>query len=119
MSKYMKPVVHRYEDSTRFSPWVDVAAPVGDPVSRTRTAHDGRSEEEGVAFGIWECSRGVWRRQVTKREFSHILAGHCFFTPDDQAPIELRAGDSVFFPANCNGIWDIREDIRKSYLIID
>lgn len=115
----MKPVIYRCDDSMQFSRWAEVAAPIGATISRTRTAQDGRSEAEGVAFGIWECSRGVWRRQVTKREFSHILAGHCFFTPEGQAPMELCAGDSVYFPANCNGVWDVREDVRKSYLIID
>ncbi|WP_288830913.1 cupin domain-containing protein [uncultured Paraburkholderia sp.] len=114
-----KPVVYRNGGDTQFSNWTDVAAPIGDLVSQTRTANDARMDEEGVAFGIWECSRGVWRRQVTKREFSHILAGHCFFTPEGQSAVELRAGDSVYFPANCSGTWDVREDIRKSYLIID
>ncbi len=70
-------------------------------------------------MGIWECTPGIWRRQVVKREFSYILAGHCIFTPDGQPPIELRAGDSVYFPANCHGVWDVREDLRKSYLIIN
>ena len=102
-----------------FSPWAAVAVPLETPVAQTRTAHARRLTEEGVAVRIWECTRGIWRRQVVKREFSYILAGHCIFTPDGQAPVELRAGDSVYFPTNCHGVRDIREDLRKSYLIID
>lgn len=115
----MKPIVFRMVESTTFSPWSNVVTPVGDLVAITRTAEDQHFTEQGVAFGIWEFTRGRWRRQIPKREFSHILAGHCFFTPDAHEPIERRAGDSVFFPANCSGIWDIREKLRKSYLIID
>ena len=55
---------------------------------------------------------------MLSREFSHFISGHCLFIPDDGEPIELRAGDAVLFPANCQGTWDIRETVRKSFVII-
>lgn len=29
----------------------------------------------------------------------------------------LKAGDAVLFPENCEGIWDIRETFRKTYVL--
>ncbi len=93
-----------------------VSQPVGDLVSETSTyAVEGPSQ---LLTGIWECTPGRWRRQVLSREFSHFVAGHCFFIPDEGEPIELRAGDAVLFPANCHGEWDVLETVRKSFLII-
>ncbi|TLP71559.1 cupin domain-containing protein [Pseudomonas nitroreducens] len=93
-----------------------VKEPLGTPVSSTATrAEEG---EGGLLTGVWECTPGRWRRQVLSREFSHFISGHCLFIPDDGEPIELRAGDAVLFPANCQGTWDIRETVRKSFVII-
>jgi len=115
----MEPIVLRTDNSTRFTTAAPVSEPVGDVVSYTSLALCQSLPEEGVSVGIWECTKGVWRRQVLKREFSHFLEGHGFFTPDGQSTIEFRAGDTVYFPANCAGTWDIRERVRKTYLILD
>jgi prolyl oligopeptidase PreP (S9A serine peptidase family) len=37
--------------------------------------------------------------------------------PDGGEPVELRAGDAVLFPENCEGVWDIRETLRKTYVL--
>jgi len=93
-----------------------VLQPVGDLVSKTAThAVEGPDQ---LLTGVWECTPGRWRRQVLSREFSHFVAGHCFFIPDDGEPVELRAGDAVLFPANCHGEWDVRETVRKTFLIM-
>jgi uncharacterized cupin superfamily protein len=115
----MQPIVFKVSADSEFSVSTPVTSPIGEVVSTTRTALTQAPSGQGVSIGIWECTPGVWRRQVAKREFSYFISGHCFFTPDGQAPIELRAGDSVYFPANCMGAWDVRENVRKSYLILD
>lgn len=112
-----KPIVFSC-GSPEFSDWRAVAEPTGELISRTRSAEAKQAGEHGVSMGIWECSKGVWRRQVLSAEFSYILHGRCYFTPDGMDPVELRAGDSVYFPQNCAGIWDIREDLLKSYFIL-
>ncbi|MFQ6555917.1 cupin domain-containing protein [Pseudomonas sp. Lb2C1-1] len=58
-----------------------------------------------------------WRRQVFAREFRHFIAGYCIFVPDEGGPVELLAGDAVLFPAHCQGVWDVRETVRKSFVI--
>lgn len=95
---------------------VPVREPIDSPVASTAT--HAVAGPDGLLTGVWECSPGRWRRQVLAREFSHFVAGHCVFIPDEGEPIELRTGDAVLFPANCHGVWDIRETVRKSFVIM-
>lgn len=91
--------------------------PVGETVAVQAVGQDQSVEAAAVQIGVWESSPGKFRRNVASSEFSHIVSGWCTFTPDGDAPVELRAGDAVFFPANTRGTWDIREHVRKTYVI--
>jgi uncharacterized protein len=42
---------------------------------------------------VWECSPGVWRRQVLLAERCHFVSGHAFFTPEGGEQLELKSGD--------------------------
>jgi len=113
----MNPLIH-LPDTTGFTLPAAVAAkePIGTPVAAAATY--AAAGQGGLNTGVWECSPGRFRRQVMEREFSHFISGHGFFIPDEGEPIELRAGDAILFPANCHGTWDIRETLRKSFVII-
>jgi uncharacterized cupin superfamily protein len=50
-------------------------------------------------------------------EYCYFLEGDCTFTPDNGEPVEIRAGDALFFPANTAGIWDVRSLARKLYIV--
>lgn len=91
--------------------------PVGDLIALQSTAQDQTSETIAASIGIWESSPGKFKRHVANREFSHIVKGRCTFTPEGGEPVELCEGDAVLFPANCQGVWDIHEDFRKTYCI--
>jgi uncharacterized cupin superfamily protein len=71
-----------------------------------------------VKAGIWECSVGKWRRQIQEAEFAHFVEGDVTFTPDGGQPIEIKAGDTVWFPPHTNGIWDIKTKARKTYILL-
>ncbi|MFM0616293.1 cupin domain-containing protein [Paraburkholderia nemoris] len=114
----MTPRIFKSPQPADFSAFSPVPQPVGQPVTQTRSTSES-VPAPGMQVGIWEATPGVWHRQVTKREYSYFIEGHCFFTPYDGEPIEIKAGDSVFFPENSLGIWDIREVTRKAYLIMD
>jgi len=95
--------------------------PVNDALS-TPAPQASLAQHQDVApvqaqIGIWECTPGQMRRSVTGREFSHILTGQATFTPDGGAPVALGPGDAVLFPANCQGTWDIKQTVRKTYVI--
>jgi uncharacterized cupin superfamily protein len=70
------------------------------------------------ACGIWECTPGRFERQLAEAEVMHIRAGRCHFIPTGGAPVEIRAGDTLFFPANTTGEWDIRETLRKVFVVL-
>jgi uncharacterized cupin superfamily protein len=96
-----------------------VSVPLGEPVARLTCSEFAVIAEKNVEAGVWECSPGVWRRQVLQAELCHFVSGHAFFTPENGERIEIRAGDAVFFPPNSRGVWDVRETIRKSYVTFD
>ena len=86
-----------------------VAVPLGQPVAQLRCS-------EAVSLPDTQVEAGVWSRQVKQAELCHFVAGHCFFTPEGGEPIEITAGDAVFFPPNSRGVWDVRETVRKTYV---
>jgi len=105
--------------SAQLADWGPVGLPQGQPVSHLRGREIAASPDKKVESGVWECSPGVWRRQVKKAEFCHFVAGRCAFIHDDGTRIDIEAGDSIFFPANSNGIWDVKDTVRKVYIVFE
>ncbi|KKX67479.1 MULTISPECIES: cupin domain-containing protein [Pseudomonas] len=71
------------------------------------------------SVGVWECSPGSFRRQVVQAEYSYIVSGAGCFTPDTGESVNFSAGDALYFPANSQGTWVIRQNLRKTYLILE
>jgi hypothetical protein len=67
--------------------------------------------------GVWECSPGRFERVLPGAEVMHIIKGSGSFTPQGGQRQEFRAGDTLFFPANTQGVWEIIETVRKVYVI--
>ncbi|MBN3791631.1 cupin domain-containing protein [Burkholderia sp. Ac-20353] len=72
---------------------------------------------EAIDTGVFECTPGTYRRVVKEAEVMHFIAGAGSFTPDGEATIEFHAGDTLFFAANTEGLWQVRETMRKIYVI--
>lgn len=68
--------------------------------------------------GIWECTPGRFERQLTNAEVMHILSGACIFTPTDGEPLQIEAGDTLFFPARTTGEWNVTDTLRKVFVIL-
>lgn len=102
---------------------LDQLGPVKKPISSPASRLIGRKyidERNGIdCMGIWECSPGVWERTIMQEEFAHFLTGSATFVPEDGEPVEIKAGDTVWFPPNSRGVWKITEDVRKVYVVID
>lgn len=95
-----------------------VARPLSQPACETASlevALEGAGENRS---GLWECTPGRFERQLANAEVMHILSGACTFTPAGGTAREIRAGDTLFFPANTVGVWDIRETVRKVYVVM-
>jgi hypothetical protein len=102
---------------------LDSLGPVKKPLSHPAAALTGKKlidEAPGIdSMGIWECSPGRWQRTIMQEEFAHFVKGSARFIPVHGDPIDIRAGDTIWFPANTGGVWEISEDVRKVYVIID
>jgi len=102
---------------------LDPLGPVKIPLSATVSQLTGRKyidEIPGIdSMGIWECSPGRWQRTIMQEEFAHFIVGSARFIPEVGEPIDIHAGDTIWFPANSAGVWEITEDVRKVYVIID
>ncbi|APR35719.1 MULTISPECIES: cupin domain-containing protein [unclassified Paraburkholderia] len=73
---------------------------------------------EAVDTGVFECSPGTYRRVVQQAEVMHLLSGSGSFTPDGESAIHFRGGDTLFFEANTEGVWQVDETMRKIYVIL-
>lgn len=109
----MKPVVLAAVTEEQFSE----PAPVGDSGAHSRSAGQHSLQGANAETGIWECTPGSFRRGVKEAEYSYIISGAGSFTPDGGEPLEFRAGDTLCFPPDSQGVWSIRETVRKSYVI--
>jgi len=89
---------------------------VGEPTCRLRGLFISE-KEDGSEAGIWECTPGKFIREVMHAELTTFLAGRCIFHPEKGEPIEINAGDVLFFPENSRGTWEIIETVRKAYLM--
>jgi len=95
-----------------------VKNPVGEIIALNSLAQFQTVDNINAQIGIWQCEPGKLRRQPQPhREFIHVLSGWCIFTPEGEEPVELHAGDSATFPANCQGVWEIKETLRKVFCL--
>ena len=112
----MPPVLIRNAANLPLPDVGPVAVPLGQPVAHLRCFEAFEDKARQIEAGVWECSPGVWKRQVLLAELCHFISGHAFFTPESGETFEIKAGDAVFFPPNSRGTWDVRQTIRKTYV---
>lgn len=101
--------------STQLDDWGSVAVPLGEPIAKL-SGKILSENTDGSEAGIWECTPGKWVRQVMHAEFCTFTSGRAIFTPENESPFEINAGDIVYFPRNSKGTWDVLETLRKTYI---
>jgi uncharacterized cupin superfamily protein len=101
--------------SEKLEDWGPVTVPIGSPIARL-SGMVLSINEDGSEAGVWECTPGKWIRQVMDAEFCTFLRGRAIFTPENEPPFEIIAGDIVYFPRNSKGTWEIIETLRKTYI---
>jgi uncharacterized cupin superfamily protein len=72
---------------------------------------------DAIDTGIFECTARTYRRSVKQAEVMHFLAGRGRFTADGEDTIHFTSGDTLFFEANTEGLWEVEEAMRKVYVI--
>jgi len=77
----------------------------------------GRETNGRAESGIWTCTPGVWRCEVTHDEFCHFLEGSCTYTHDGGDRIEIQPDTLAFFPQGWAGRCQVHRTVRKVYMI--
>jgi hypothetical protein len=87
-----------------------------DPITWERNASPAKLDVMGVYdWPIWEKEPSTFRWTYEREETCYLLAGEVVVTPDGGAPVTLRKGDLVSFPAGLSCTWEVRSPIRKHY----
>ncbi|MCG8356454.1 MAG: cupin domain-containing protein [Kiloniellales bacterium] len=89
----------------------------GDPQERGRSFYADQTGQ--LDAGVWECEPN---RHVIEAapydEFVYLLQGRIDVI-DDQGGVETyKAGDSFMMPRGCKCTWDVKEPVRKLYVVL-
>jgi len=91
---------------------------IGEPTCKLRRIQL-IENDDGSEGGVWECTPGKFTREIMQAELTTFLTGRAIFHPEEGDPVEIEAGDVLFFPENTRGTWEILETVRKAYLCYD
>lgn len=108
-------VQHQCASLADLQPTATFGTPVG-PLPRQTDA--GFFAKGNLLAGTWECEPGTLELDLGITEFCHLLQGHWILTSASGQVTEVRAGDSWIFPKGWKGSAEVRETVRKVYLII-
>lgn len=67
--------------------------------------------------GIWTCTPGIWRCEVTSDEYCHFVDGSCTYTHESGESIEIEPDTLAFFSLGWKGVCEVQRTMRKVYLI--
>ncbi|MEM0953964.1 MAG: cupin domain-containing protein [Pseudomonadota bacterium] len=91
----------------------------GEPVGELPKQTDANFFQEGTMYaGTWECEPGILELDLDLTEFCHLLEGHWVFTSESGQVTEVKAGDSWVFPKGWKGRAEVKEKVRKVYMMI-
>ncbi|RZV45900.1 MAG: DUF861 domain-containing protein, partial [Acidimicrobiales bacterium] len=80
----------------------------------------GSLTEGAIESGVWTCSVGGWpETDYAVNEVMVMVAGRLRITNEDGSVHELSAGDMFFLPKGWAGRWDVLEDMKKIYFIVE
>ncbi|MCW4385071.1 cupin domain-containing protein [Salinibacterium sp. SYSU T00001] len=98
-----------------------LAPPSAEPLDGPVTVHsrvDFATEDRRLVSGIWESETGRSRWEfLTRGEIIHVIAGAMTVHEDGGEPLEVRAGDTAYFPIGWCGTWTVTERLRKVFVV--
>jgi uncharacterized cupin superfamily protein len=104
--------------NAKLEDWGPIKVHVAGPIAQLSGVKLEVDEANGTETGIWECTPGTWRRQVTQSESCTFIKGRAIFHADSGEKVDIRPGTAIFFPANTTGIWEVKETLRKVYMTV-
>lgn len=89
----------------------------GDPQERGRSLYADQTAQ--LDAGVWECEPNKhFLEAAPYDEFVYLLEGRIDVT-DAAGNVEtFKAGDSFVMPRGCQCTWDVKEPVRKLYVVL-
>jgi uncharacterized protein len=107
-------VSHRDALALELEPDDPLAVTRGDPRASAMELY----RDDVVECGVWEVTPGEFAGENAGfGEHMYVLRGEATVTSDDGTTVELRPGVSFVARAGWHGTWDVRETVRKIYVI--
>ena len=69
--------------------------------------------------GVWESDPGAWRVRYTEEEHCRIVSGRSRLTAADGKVTEVGPGDEFVIARGFEGVWEVLERTRKTYVIYE
>ncbi len=89
----------------------------GDPQERGRSLYADQTGQ--LDAGVWECAPNKHVYEAAPYdEFVYLLEGRIDITDDQGAVETFKAGDSFILPRGCACTWDVKEPVRKLYVVL-
>jgi uncharacterized cupin superfamily protein len=71
----------------------------------------------GLATGLWSCTAGRFRWHYTSDEVIHVIEGEANITDQNGAVFAVSAGDILHFAYGTSAVWEVRERVKKVWVI--
>ena len=68
-----------------------------------------------ATWPIWTCESSEFPWTYDSRETCYLLEGDVIVTPDGGAPVTIKTGDLVMFPAGMSCRRQVIQAVRKHY----
>ncbi len=95
----------------------DEALQAGEPRERGRSFYADQTGQ--LDAGVWACEPN---RHVLDPspydEFVYLLEGRIDVIDEDGTTQTFQAGDSFVMPRGCKCTWDVKEPVRKLYVVL-
>ncbi len=89
----------------------------GDPQERGRSFYADQTGQ--LDAGVWECAPNKHVYEAAPYdEFVYLLEGRIDVIDDQGAVEAFTAGDSFILPRGCACTWDVKEPVRKLYVVL-
>jgi len=89
----------------------------GDPRERGKSFYADQTGQ--LDAGVWACEPNKHVLEAAPYdEFVYLLEGRIDVIDEDGGVESYRAGDSFMMPRGCKCTWDVKEPVRKLYVVL-
>ena len=89
----------------------------GEPRERGMSCYADQTNQ--LDAGVWECE--INKHEIAASpydEFVYLLEGHIDVIDGEGRVESFKAGDSFVMPRDCKCTWDVKEPVRKLYVVL-